>query len=735
MDVSNLILDITRRDQSLAMSLSDASQSHSTVRHYAQCSASIAEIRRLSQDMAVILNKAYAHGNLDAGQMDRLRKAGNVLWTHAVAPAVRDKLKAASMASLTIVLDEEFIPVPWELLYDGTDFLCLKFSTGRLVRSHADQIPQEQYRSLAAVPRMLVLANPTSDLQSAYQEGITIRNRLDGMRERLRVDFKSTAIDRMYVRKNLPEYDIVHFAGHCEFDPDSPEKSGWVLHDGRLTAADILSIGAGSAMPALIFSNSCHSATEDSAEREVDDHRRNYGVASAFLYSGVRHYIGAVRKIEDSVSAEFAREFYRFLADGNSVGESLRLTRLEMIRQHGIERILWAGYILYGTPASVVLPGSSQTRQRPAPSKSAKRLSLPPKIQHAITIGGIVLIGAGVLFFSLESRQSLRVRRLQSLFESGQNSRAIAAAQRMLRTQPGLLEARMILADTYYRSGDKEKALQQYFAYAFESEKQADKRHLSRAYSSIGWYYHLEGDFEKARDFYTKSIDLSRQNRDVLNEAIALRRLAVWYIDKKMYSRALEYLTRSSEINREHAGRSYEHRYHLACDYFDIGLVFTNQDDYDAARTFYNKSRVLFEKLRKSNELSDCWFNLGELYQLEKQYHKAQEHYMAGLKIDQDQGNVANLASDYTMIGELFAEMGRVAQAKEYYLKALELAGQERESLDIAAASRDLGKLMVSAGEGEQGCAYLKRAFGIYQGLEMAEADEVREEMSGCKEP
>jgi hypothetical protein len=46
---------------------------------------------------------------------------------------------------------------------------------GRLVRSKGDSSPL-QYRQLAERLKMLVLADPTGDLKSAYSEGVNIKN-------------------------------------------------------------------------------------------------------------------------------------------------------------------------------------------------------------------------------------------------------------------------------------------------------------------------------------------------------------------------------------------------------------------------------------------------------------------------------------------------------------------------------------------------------------------------------
>lgn len=732
-----VVLEIIRRERSLAMSLFEPRDLTSTLRHYCQCSVSSLEINRLCRETVNVLNKANKKGGLTEEQFTNLKKTGHLLWSHVLAHPIRQKLKHLQGIDLTLFLDEELITIPWELLYNGHNFLCLEFNVGRLVRTNVEKVAQAEYRSLSGTPRMLILANPTNDLKSSYTEGLTIKEELDRDRERIRIDFKSTVIDRMYVKKNLGDYDLVHFAGHCEYDPQNQGNTGWLLADGRFTTTDILSLGSSVSMPSLVFSNGCHSAQASLDLIDADYQQKNYSLASAFLFSGVRHYIGAIRKLEDTVSFDFARSFYTCLLSGKSVGESLRLSRMRIIAERGIKTILWAGYLLYGNPNFTILP-EAPASQPPVAGQAAKasastlrrylfgRREVVAAVSAAAVIFGIVL--AAVLLPAKNPAAYLEFVQVKKLFEAGRNEEAAERASVLIHASPRFLDAYPVLADAYHRLGDKETALKYYYEYALQSEKQDDPKNLARAYSSIGWYYHSDGEYEKAFGFYEKAVEVSRKNRDRLNEAVALRRMAVWHIDKESYDEALKLLTKSSEINRERV-RFPEHRYNLACDYFDIGLVFTNMDDYVTARTFYEKSKEIFQRLNLCNELSDCYFNLGELFVYEKQYQKALEYYQEGLMIDTEHKNKANLPSDHLMIGELYVEMERWELAQDQFEKSAQIASQIDARDDLAEAYRALGSLSMRLKDTRRAREYLRQAQEIYYEIDQQAYEEIKKEL------
>ncbi len=719
-------MEIFRQGDMLIMSASEQEELAQTVRHYSQLPVSSAGINKLCQEVISILNKSSKRGTLLCDYIDSLKKTGQVLWDHLFTRSVKDRLKATIIKDLVLSIDEELINIPWELIFDGNEFLCLKFNLGRLVRTKGEIRPV-QYRSATTIPKMLILANPTADLKSAYLEGVNIKNQFDRKRAEISIDFKSTRIDTLYVKKNLRDYDIVHFAGHCEYDTDNPKNSGWVLSDGKFTTTDILALGESLHLPSLIFSNACHSAEAATGPMATDYQEKNYSLASAFLFSGVRHYIGTIWKIEDPVSLVFAKEFYTQLIKGNSVGECMRLSRVKLIKEYGITAISWASYLLYGNPNFVLF----RRKPRAAALKFKRDVSSYRKQVVRLVSAAFIISIVIYLYIWLPTRNPntyFSFTRSQKLFLKGRNQEVIVLCKQIIGKDPSFLASYPLIADTYLRLGDREGALRYYFDYALASEKKHDKKHLCYAYIGIAWVYHQQGEYPKAFDFYNKAVLLSKDNHDELNEAVALRKLAVWYMDKEDPDKALELLMKSSEINRERQ-HIREHRYNLACDYFDMGLVFTNKNDFTAAKEFYNKSRQLFERLKLKNELSDYYFNQGEICIFEKQYQKALDYYTRGLRIDEFQDNKPSIASDYSMLGELYAEMDDLTKAERFFNQSILISKQINARPELASAYYNMGSLYKKKGQKNKARDYFKAAQDIYRLMDTSDYQNIKQEL------
>jgi len=719
-----LNLEVFKQESSLKMGLFWQNEPPATLKHYNQVPVSFEEINGLCEELICILNQHHPQTDLPTAEAQSMRKIGRLLWDHLISRPIKEKLKSSLSSQLTLSLDEELIHIPWELIFDGSDFLSLKFSMGRLVRSRGDSI-SPRYRNLSDRLKMLILANPTGDLDSAYREGLNIKNQFAHKGERVYVDFKSTSIDKAYVKKNICDYDIVHFAGHCEFDKNDTQRSGWLFSDGVFSVEEILKMGQSSDLPVLIFSNACHSAELMPGLINSGYQEANFNMAGAFLLAGVRHYIGSIRKIEDTVSQEFGRKFYMQLLSGLSVGESLRLAKLKLIKEHGLAGLHWASHLLYGDPGFVFF--------RARVKKQNKRL-VSSRLKKVVFSGGILILiialglMAAIWLPKLNPSKVYLFLNSQAQYRQGNNQAAINLGVQAINNDRNFLKPYPVVANAYWRMGEKEKALKYYFDYVLRSEKLKNKKHLADSYIKLGWFYQLAGQYAQARQFYDKALNLSRQLKDRANEAAALRKLAVWHIDNKDFEASLELLTKSVAINLA-AGNNFEHRRNLASDYFDIGLVFANKDDYAGAKEFYEKSLKIFEGLKLENELSDCYFNLGEICLFQKEYQKAMDYYFAGLKIDLAQNNKVNLVSDYNMIGELYLEMDDLAEAESHLKHSSALAEEINSPPDLADANYNLGLLYKKKGKKNLAREHWRRAQEIYRQFDLDKYQEIRSQL------
>ena len=678
----------------------------SAVRRHLRCRLPSGELRSLSDIFPFISSRDFSS---DREIFLELSSAGKLLWESVFPRPVREILLKCPRKTLLLLLDERLAGIPWEMAYDGGDFLCRRFACSRILRSkRAEACGRE--RTASSPARILIIADPAGKLPSAYREGLWIKDfllRLSGFS----VDFKSYPVGKLFLRAALSRYDILHFAGHCV----RGGKDGWVLSDGVFGAEDIIQAGESAPLPSFVFANACFSALMTGAYPEGES-----SLITAFLFHGTRHYLGTLAAVEDTRSGDFAAEFYRRLAGGLSVGESVRLSRTALSSGRESVSCAWSRYLLYGQPGSILYD------PRRAACGSRRRVAGRLKAAAAaIMTGAVFLFGP-----SIQEEQSNYILLLKGrrMFRSGKYALAAEVFKEVISRTPQCVAAYQFLGEIYERAGRRKEALECYYKLAEYCIRNGYKRGLSSAYTGIGWIHQLQGERGRSREFYNKSLALAKENGDRLNEAVVLRRMAVWQIDAGNYPAALELLTKSSELNRENQS-VYRHRYNLACDYFDFGLVFVNKDDYPAAKRFYLKSLRLFERLGAAEEISDCYFNLGEVFFLEKDYRRASELYDKGLAMDVKYGNRANIAGDYNMIGELYLETGDNPAAERAFLLAEENAVEAGAVPELAEACRYLARICRSRQQKQKAREYLRRAQAIFRETDLPAYYNLREEL------
>jgi CHAT domain-containing protein len=346
--MKNLELILYREGRSIRVCA--AGEPKQTLKQFEDKIVDFERVDKLCDSILSILNRANKSDGAVERLISDLKKSGQDLFDELLPEKAKNSLLQTSCDTLSLDIDDRLIHIPWELLYDGEQFLCRKFSIGRIV-STKQNIPRSQYRKMGPSLRMLIIADPKKDLEAAYNEGIKIRDELVGWEDTIKVHLVSSRVDIQYVRQYIRDYDIVHYTGHAEYDKDDPSGSGWVMSDGIWTVSDIKAIQGDTPFPFLIFANACHSGRAEKRHVGKEYEKEVYDLANTFLHCGVTHYIGTFLEIPDSPSSIFAVEFYKAISKDVSVGEAVRTARERLAERYGETSIIWASYMLYGDPA------------------------------------------------------------------------------------------------------------------------------------------------------------------------------------------------------------------------------------------------------------------------------------------------------------------------------------------------------------------------------------------------
>ncbi|MGH8907773.1 MAG: CHAT domain-containing protein [Egibacteraceae bacterium] len=285
---------------------------------------------------------------------EQILDVGGFIYSLLVPNAIQFLLRDGK-SSLTITTND--MELPWELMHDGENYLCLTRPLARMPMGGAfPHRPRPRLRRSNRYRFLLLYADANGKLKDAHREVEEIKRRLE-VHDKWGdlVDFtlkKGEEVTGRVLNRLLRdgEFDVIHYAGHATYDKEKPGLSGLLLHDKEMFFAQkIQRLLAGQP---LVFLNACESSR---TANEQDGRSTSYmgmpaqGLSSAFVYGGAMACIGSLWPVFDDQAADFAIKFYGYLIDGLPAGEALRLARVEL-KETCPEQITWASYVLYGDP-------------------------------------------------------------------------------------------------------------------------------------------------------------------------------------------------------------------------------------------------------------------------------------------------------------------------------------------------------------------------------------------------
>lgn len=242
------------------------------------------------------------------------------------------------------------------------------------------------------VMRVLVVADPAEDahLPGAEEEGVEVADlfeRFNSVYEELsynRVEvvrlFGPYEATRTTVLRHLllHSYDVLHFAGHCVYDPEHPQNSGWIFSGGkRISASELNRIDR---VPKFVFSNACESGiTPDRSEM------RSAGLAPSFAETffkrGITNFVCTAWPVDDAAARQFALTLYANLlglyradaresryepTDPHPMHAAMRSARLAVAESLGGTRT-WGAYQHYGSPYFRFFDAAAMRRDQEGP--------------------------------------------------------------------------------------------------------------------------------------------------------------------------------------------------------------------------------------------------------------------------------------------------------------------------------------------------------------------------------
>lgn len=233
--------------------------------------------------------------------------------------------------------------LPWELLYNGQDFLCLRSGTFRVESGLGKSVEKES--DIKGI--LIVASNARNDLVNLDLEAKII---LDSIKNISGIKIKLLSGDEASKENVIKEirtreYQVIHYSGHSKFEEKAPGSSYLLLNDEKHLMADELARLSRENNLRLVFLNSCLSGATT-----VDNDLLNItGLASAFVKTGVPYVIGMKWNISDYGATLLSQVFYKNYVASKDPVEALREARRYVGEMTDWKDPAWAAPIIYAS--------------------------------------------------------------------------------------------------------------------------------------------------------------------------------------------------------------------------------------------------------------------------------------------------------------------------------------------------------------------------------------------------
>jgi|GEM_PF-5289 len=335
-------------------------------------------------------------------------KFGKVMFKSFLPEPIQQHIKKLK-TPLLIATDDPTLP--WEMLHDGKNFMCLRIPIGRKLMT---TISINERRQISRNTfSFLMMINHSGDLKGTESEAKKINAFLDEHQTQFarRKIVSGASINFVSAMWLLQEgFDVIHYSGHTMFDEQT--QSSYLELDGgqKIQPNDIINNITG--YP-IVFFNSCQSAVMGNTEQCIyTGYRHVHNLAQSFIIGnsrgGALAFIGTLWKVSDAVAAQFSIAFYAALFGGKTIGESLLLAKQEI--SAATKDLSWAAFVLYGDPSlRIIQPQQDSTVDANKQAASQAPMPSPTPENGEIQIDSFGDSGRLALYYAYQEMLNMKL--------------------------------------------------------------------------------------------------------------------------------------------------------------------------------------------------------------------------------------------------------------------------------------------------------------------------------------
>ncbi len=221
-----------------------------------------------------------------------------------------------------------------------------------------------------------------------------------------------------------------------------------------------------------------------------------------------------------------------------------------------------------------------------------------------------------------------------------------------------------------------------------------DQKRYAIGLRLLGEIYWRKGDYVKAIDYTTKSLELHKQLSDDSSCLKALANISAIYYDSSNLEQAMEFsekaLNLSEQLNDDQI-------------YSDVignrGNIYGDTQNYKMALECYQRRLTMATALNDALGVAAAINNIGTIYEAQGDYKEALRYFEQALEHGKKIGNLLLISKSYSNIGIVCSHLGNIQRAYECYCQQLTISKATGNKDGYAFSMNNLGALCYEKGD------------------------------------
>lgn len=214
-----------------------------------------------------------------------------------------------------------------------------------------------------------------------------------------------------------------------------------------------------------------------------------------------------------------------------------------------------------------------------------------------------------------------------------------------------------------------------------------------KAWYYMGTAYRIRGYNEQAREWYTRSRDLSDSEQLAIDYANSLTGLGTLHSLKAERDQAMALYLEARAIYEKENNQEGQ-----AMIYTELGITARETGNYDEAIGYYEQALAINLSLNKTDNVLRNYNNLANVYTATGDFALSVDYHLKSISMARDTGNKNAEAVGYSNIGQVYTQQGDFNKALEFYDKALVLATEVNNMREIALLKVKIGSAHLYSG-------------------------------------